>query len=139
MSRPFESMSLPMERTDTAPDGSEVRVLLQLDRGGLAQFQLAPGQVSRPVAHHSVEEIWYCIEGSGRMWRGQEGREEVVDVELGVCLTIPVGTSFQFRASAEGHLSFIAVTMPPWPGPDEAHEVNGHWVPTGRPEGGGDH
>ena len=140
MTRPFATMMLPAERTDVAPDGSDVRVLLHLDGGGLAHFQLAAGQVSHPVAHRTVEEIWYGIEGRGRVWRRQEDREEVVDVEPGVCLTIPVGTSFQFRATDAGPLSIIGVTMPPWPGPGEAFDVDldGRWAPSERPARTGD-
>ena len=37
-----------------APDGSDVRILLQLSRGGMAHFELGAGQVSRAVAHHCL-------------------------------------------------------------------------------------
>ena len=33
-----------------APDGSEVRILCQTERGSMAQFVLPPNTVSRPVA-----------------------------------------------------------------------------------------
>jgi len=29
----------------------------------MAHFKLGPGRVSRAVAHHSVEEIWYILRG----------------------------------------------------------------------------
>ena len=64
------------------------------------------------------------------MWRRQNGREEIVVVEPGVCLTIPLGTHFQFRALGDEPLAVIAVTMPPWPGEDEAHPVEGKWSAT---------
>ena len=54
----------------------------------------------------------------------------VVAVGPGVCATIPLGTRFQFRASAEAPLAFVAVTMPPWPGEDEAVVVAGRWPAT---------
>ena len=50
----------------------------------------------------------------------------MTSVKPGVALTIPLGTHFQFRAGAEG-LSFVAVTMPPWPGAEEAFSVEGRW------------
>lgn len=130
----FATTKVPAERTDVAPDGSDVRALLRLDAGGLAEFRLAPGQISRPVAHREVDEIWYCVEGRGQVWRRLGGHEQVVDVEPGVCLTIPRGTSFQFRASDAGPLRVIGVTMPPWPGSDEAYRVDGPWTPTADPE-----
>ena len=64
------------------------------------------------------------------MWRQQDGREEVVTLEPGVRLTIPLGTRFQFRATGPVPLAAVAVTLPPWPGPDEASEVAGKWEAT---------
>jgi mannose-6-phosphate isomerase-like protein (cupin superfamily) len=58
-------------------------------------------------------------------------REEVVPLEPGVCLTIPVGTAFQFRTSGPDALEAVAVTMPPWPGDDEAQPAQGRWVTEG--------
>ena len=75
----FETMRLPAEPTTIAPDGSDVRVLLQVGAGGMAQFELAPGRVSTAVRHRTVEEIWYIVGGRGEMWRGQGERSEVVD------------------------------------------------------------
>ena len=40
---------------------------------------------------------------------------------------IPVGTSFQFRATASSEVAVVGVTMPPWPGDDEAVAVPGAW------------
>jgi mannose-6-phosphate isomerase-like protein (cupin superfamily) len=59
------------------------------------------------------------------MWRQQDEREEIVEVTARVCLTIPLGTSFQFRATGDEPLAAVAVTMPPWPGAGEAYEVAG--------------
>lgn len=123
----FATQSLPVDPTVLAPDGSEVRVLLGLAGGGMAHFRLAPGQVARAVTHRTVEEIWFILEGSGEMWRRQDGCEEVVALQPGLCLTIPVGTHFQFRAGASQGVSAVAVTMPPWPGPEEAVFVAGPW------------
>jgi mannose-6-phosphate isomerase-like protein (cupin superfamily) len=125
-------MSLPAEPTVVAPDGSDVRVLLTGRHGGLAHFELGSGRISRAIRHRTVEEIWYVIGGRGRMWRRSvAGDETTVDLEPGVCLTIPVGTHFQFRTDGDDPLQAIGVTMPPWPGPDEAASVEGcpAWEP----------
>src|SRR5262249_57990656 len=106
----------PVARDAVAPDGSDVRVLLRLKDGGMAHFELPPGQTSTAVTHHTVEEIWLFLSGRGEMWRRQGGREEIVPVEPGVCLTIPLGTHFQFRAVGAHPLRAVGVTMPPWPG-----------------------
>jgi mannose-6-phosphate isomerase-like protein (cupin superfamily) len=96
----------------------------------MAHFELVEGGISRPVAHHSVDEIWYFLEGLGVMWRKLDGREETVRVETGVCITIPCGTHFQFRSIGPGPLKAVAITMPPWPGDGEAYAVQGLWKPT---------
>ena len=126
----FDTRRLPAARDAVAPDGSDVRILLALPGGSMAHFQLAPGATSRAVAHRTVEEIWFFLAGRGEMWRKQDAREEVVIVEAGVCLTIPLGTHFQFKSHGAEPLTAVAVTMPPWPGEGEAYTVAGPWSPT---------
>lgn len=128
--RQFETKRLPADRDVVAPDGSDVRILLGLDGGGMAHFELAAGEISTPVTHRTVEEIWFFLSGQGEMWRQMGEHEEVVALSPGVCLTIPLGTEFQFRASPDESLAAVAVTMPPWPGDDEARIVPGKWEPT---------
>jgi len=132
-----ETKRLPVARDAIAPDGSDVRILLALRGGGFAHFELAPGQTSTAVAHHTVEEIWFFVSGRGEMWRKASDRAEgdVVPVDAGVCITVPVGTHFQFRSFGYAPLAAVAVTMPPWPGDGEAYEVSGTWVPTVGPAG----
>ena len=127
----FAAMRRQSERSAIAPDGSDVRVLLGLAGGGMAEFELAPGQVSTAVTHRTVEEIWYVLRGRGEMWRRQSASEEMTPLEPGVCLTIPLGTHFQFRALGEEPLAVLGITMPPWPGAGEATIVTGPWTPTG--------
>jgi mannose-6-phosphate isomerase-like protein (cupin superfamily) len=107
-----------------------VRILLGLAGGGMAHFELPPGQIAQAVVHRTVGEIWYVTGGRGEMWRRQGDREEVVALAPGVCLTIPLGTGFQFRSLGSEALSAVAITMPPWPGPDEAIPVEGPWKAT---------
>lgn len=126
----FATSRLPAKPDVIAPDGSDVRILLGLDAGGMAHFELAAGETSTAVAHRTVAEIWFFLTGHGEMWRKSEDREEIVAVEPNVCLTIPLGTRFQFRALGDEPLTAVAVTMPPWPGEDEAYVVDGKWEPT---------
>ena len=114
-----------------APDGSEIRLLLSSRRGGLAHCTLPPGAISSPVRHQTVEEIWYFVEGYGEVWRGRGGEDDVVPVHAGVSLFIPPGTAFQFRNTGDGPLRFLIVTMPEWPGPEEAQPADGHWPASG--------
>ena len=126
----FETLHIPAERTVVAPDGSDVRVLLGLPSGGMAHFELAAGRTASAVTHRTVEEIWFVVAGRGEMWRKDGEHEEIVAMEPGLCLTIPLGTHFQFRASSDQSLSAVAVTMPPWPGEGEAIHVAGPWQST---------
>jgi len=113
-----------------APDGSEVRVLCQLSRGGLAIFSLPPDAVSKAVAHRTVDEAWYIVSGKGRMWRTLFDQDEIAELGPGVSLTIPTGTHFQFRCDGGEALTVIGATMPPWPGEGEAYSVEGVWEAT---------
>ena len=130
MSAGFDTRHIAEAPDAIAPDGSEVRLLGALARGSMAAFRLAPGCVSKAVAHRTVEEIWYFIAGQGRMWRRLGEAEEVTEVGPGVSVTIPTGVHFQFRCDGSEPLEAVAVTMPPWPGADEAYPVAGKWEPT---------
>jgi mannose-6-phosphate isomerase-like protein (cupin superfamily) len=113
---------------DTAPHGFQKRILLQLASGGMAHFELPPGKTSRAVCHRTVDEIWYFLQGEGEMWRKLDEQEEIVRVEAQVCVTIPAGTYFQFRATGKEALVAVEVTMPPWPGDKEVYYVSGAWL-----------
>jgi mannose-6-phosphate isomerase-like protein (cupin superfamily) len=114
----------------TAPDGTAVRLLLALGGGSLAHFELPAGAVSHAVTHRTVEELWYVVGGRGALWRRAGTEDSVEPLAPGVAVSIPLGTAFQFRADPAGPLAFVAVTMPPWPGMDEAVAVEGPWTPT---------
>ena len=126
----FKTKRLPVSRDTVAPDGSDVRILLALEAGGVSHFELSAGHTSTAVTHRTVEEIWFVLSGSGEMWRKQAQHEEIIALERGVCLTIPRGTHFQFRAFGSEPLAALGVTMPPWPGEGEALRVRGKWEPT---------
>jgi mannose-6-phosphate isomerase-like protein (cupin superfamily) len=127
----MEERTLPVEPDVSAPDGSEVRVLCGAVRGSMAHFRLGPHQVARAVVHRSVEEIWYVVSGRGEIWRRDPtGEQRRTALREGVSLTIPVGTAFQFRNQGADPLDVVGVTMPPWPGEDEALPADGPWTPT---------
>ena len=112
----------------TAPDGSEIRFLIDSSHGAarasVVEVTLPAGQVSRSVRHRTIEEVWYILDGAGRVWRcpPEAAPEQVppMDVSPGVALTIPTGWAFQFAAGPDAPLRFLCVTIPPWPGEDEA-------------------
>jgi len=123
----FATLAAAQAPVVSAPDGSRVQVLLSLQGGSMATFTLQPGQVSAAVTHRSVEELWYVVAGRGQMWRRDAAGEQIVALEPGLCLSVPLGTAFQFRCDGDVPLVAVAVTMPPWPGDDEAVAVDGAW------------
>jgi mannose-6-phosphate isomerase-like protein (cupin superfamily) len=130
MSEPFETKPLGAEADATAPDGTAVRLLPRLAGGSMAHFELPAGAVSHAVTHRTVEEIWYVLSGRGVLWRSSPQEERTESIEPGVAVTLPLGVAFQFRAEEPAPLAFLAITMPPWPGMDEAVAVEGPWRPT---------
>jgi mannose-6-phosphate isomerase-like protein (cupin superfamily) len=131
----FETGALKPERDYTAPDGSEIRLLLEMTGGGISHCTLPVGQTSSAKRHQGVEEIWYILEGQGEVWRRDANQEVIVQVHPGICLTIPTGTSFQFRNVGMDPLRILITTMPPWPGAEEAVATPGHWPEVGRSSG----
>ncbi len=127
----FESSRIADDYDLLAPDGSEIRLLHSTPGASVVHCRLPAVAVSLPVRHRTVSEIWYFLAGRGQVWRRQAKREEVLEVRAGISLTIPLGTSFQFRNTDNTALEFIIVTMPPWPGADEAILLDtGKWPPT---------
>ena len=126
----------PNRRADrpdaTAPDGSEIRLLIDerhaADRSSMVEVTLLAGQVSRPVYHRTVEEIWYILEGEGQVWRcpldADAASVPPQPVSHGDALVISTGWRFQFSAAPDAPLRFLCHTTPPWPGEDEAQPAD---------------
>lgn len=123
----LETRTLPETLDVIAPDGSEIRFLAKTARASSVHCTLPPGGVSLAVAHKTVEEVWFFLEGAGEVWRKAGEEEEVTRALPGVSLNIPLGTHFQFRNTGSQPLRFVIATMPPWPGEDEAYRVPGRW------------
>ena len=123
--KPTKSASNP---DTTAPDGSEIRFLIaqasEINGASMVEVSLGKGEVTRPVIHQTVEEIWYILEGAGQVWRCPPGQDpqtiEPCYVEPGNALSIPTHWSFQFSSTGEVSLKFLCITIPPWPGDSEA-------------------
>ena len=126
----FETRRISATPDAIAPDGSEVRLLCGLSRGGMATFTLPPGAVSKAVAHRTIEEVWYFVRGRGRLWRKSGDAEEITEIGAGLSISLPTGVHFQFRCDGAEPLEAVAATMPPWPGEGEAYVVEGKWPPT---------
>jgi mannose-6-phosphate isomerase-like protein (cupin superfamily) len=121
-----------------APDGSEIYYLVPpsptsaareddgvsaVRRASVVEVRLRAGRVTSAVRHRTVEEIWYFLAGTGRVWRmSPDGTVRVTPVAPGAVITIPTGWAFQFEAERDD-LRFICWTSPPWPGDGEAEAL----------------
>lgn len=126
----FSTSTLSPAPDEVAPDGANVRRLHRLPGGSMAHFELPAGAISTAIRHATVDEIWYFLSGRGEMWRRRGKGESRVDVGAGVSVTVPAGTAFQVRAGGDAPVTAVAVTIPPWPGLEEAAQVEGPWQPT---------
>ncbi|MFI7494386.1 cupin domain-containing protein [Kocuria sp. M4R2S49] len=107
--------------THTAPDGSTIWELGSEDAGGLAICELPQGRTSSPVQHREVEEIWYVLQGHGELSRRKHGSElRIVALRPSTSVYVAPRETFQFRSTGTGSLVILILTMPAWPGPDEA-------------------
>lgn len=94
-------------------DGSEIRELLAhrnscIRKQTLAEARLRPGAGTTPHHHVKTEEIYYIVEGQGRMRLGDELR----DVGPGDAVAIPPGAVHQITNIGPGVLKFLCSCAP---------------------------
>lgn len=128
---PASLANISKEPDVIAPDGSEIRLLKSpLPESSMVHALLHPGTTTYAVHHLTVEEAWFCIRGEGELWRKDAKGESVIKLVTGVSCDIPLGTTFQFRATGEKPLEIAITTTPPWPGDHEALRTEGKWKPS---------
>jgi len=97
----------------TTKDGSEIRELLAhrnscIRNQSLAEARLPPGASTTPHHHPRTEEIYYVLEGQGRVQLGEEAR----DVGPGDAIAIPPGTPHQITNTGRAVLKFLCCCAP---------------------------
>lgn len=123
--------NLPEHPDVIAPDGSEIRLLkLANEVSSMVHALLHPGTTTHAVHHLTVEESWICVAGEGELWRSNDAGESVLSLTECTTCEIPLGTTFQFRATGNKPLEIVITTTPPWPGDHEAVRVHGKWAPS---------
>lgn len=126
----MKTVMLPMQPNAKSPAGADIRYLVSGTTGNMIHSTVPPHQINRATVHATVSEFWYVLEGHGEIWRSK-GLDSCVAVLIpGTAIDIPVGTAFQYRNVADSNLTFICISMPPWPGDAEATFVDGIWQPT---------
>lgn len=94
-------------------DGSEIRELLahrnsRIQNQSLAEARLQPGQSTTPHFHRRTEEIYYLLEGQGRITIDGEAR----DVRVGDAIAIPPGAVHAIVNTSDGVLKFLCTCAP---------------------------
>jgi mannose-6-phosphate isomerase-like protein (cupin superfamily) len=97
----------------TTKDGSEIRELLAyrnsvIAKQSLAEARLLPGASTMAHFHRVTEEIYYVLEGAGRMRIGDDQRE----VAVGDAIAIPPGQVHQITNTGSGVLKFLCCCAP---------------------------
>ncbi len=110
-----------------APDSSRIFLMPDMNGGSICICELPVGATSNPACHKTVEEIWYFLAGDGQLWRKLKEEETITPFTKDTAVTILPGCYFQFKNTGKETLRFLIVTMPPWPGEDEAFAVKGYW------------
>ncbi|MFP7672869.1 cupin domain-containing protein [Marivita sp. S0852] len=126
----MKETSLPPAADATSPAGADIRFIMDGPTGNMIHSTVPPGQINKATRHATVSEFWYVLEGEGEIWRREGDAERVTRLVPGRSIDIPVGTAFQYRNIGNMPLTFICITMPPWPGDHEASHLDGAWEPT---------
>jgi mannose-6-phosphate isomerase-like protein (cupin superfamily) len=97
----------------TTKDGSEIRELLAprnscIRQQSLAEARLLPGARTTPHYHPQTEEIYYLLEGAGRMQIDGESR----DVKPGDAIAIPPGAVHTVQNTGSSTLKFLCCCAP---------------------------
>jgi mannose-6-phosphate isomerase-like protein (cupin superfamily) len=100
--------SLDAARAFTTADGSTIRELWHTDAQSLAEASLGVGQATTRHYHAASEEIYFVLEGRGRM----ELDGDVREVEPGDAVLIRPGAWHQI--TAEEPLRFLCCCAPPY-------------------------
>jgi mannose-6-phosphate isomerase-like protein (cupin superfamily) len=97
----------------TTKDGSEIRELLAhrnscIRNQSLAEARVAPGQRTAPHYHPKSGEIYYILEGAGRVTIDGDSR----DVYPGDAIAIPPGAIHTITNTTSSTLRFLCCCAP---------------------------
>lgn len=113
--RPMEIVNRDASPPFTTKDGSQIRSLLDRTNSGaarqsLAEATLPPGGATEAHRHPDTEEIYYILQGRGRMRVGEAERE----VGPGDGILIPPGSLHRIQNAGPEPLVFLCCCAPPY-------------------------
>ena len=112
-SGPMDIVNLSDAQAFITKDGSEIRELLAhrnscIRQQSLAEARLAPGITTAAHHHPRTEEIYFILEGTGRMHLGEAFRE----IGPGDAVAIPPGTMHWIANTGNETLRFLCCCAP---------------------------
>jgi mannose-6-phosphate isomerase-like protein (cupin superfamily) len=96
-------------------DGSLIREIFHPTNSGvcrqsLAEARLLPGEETEKHFHRNSEEIYYVLQGKGRVRIGQE----LTEISAGEGLLLPPGTAHSIKNIGNEELIFLCMSSPPY-------------------------
>ena len=109
-----------------ALDGTDICELLHPDREdedlfmgySLAHARLGPGEASKPHRLRTSSEVYFILEGRGRM--NVDG--DSCEVGPGTVIYVPPGSRQNIESTGPRPLIFLCLVYPPWREEDETVE-----------------
>ena len=94
-------------------DGSQIRELMHPNTHGnqsqsLAEATVNPGESTLLHLHTESEELYYIVQGKGKMQLG----DEILEVNLGDTVCIPPGTQHCIKNSGHEDLKILCCCSP---------------------------
>ena len=128
----MKTIVLPEKPDAKSPAGADIRYLMEGETGNMIHSTVPAFQINRATVHATVSEFWFVLEGRGEIWRDDGMQHAITELIPGTAIDIPVGTAFQYRNVSDQDLKFICISMPRWPGDNEATYIDGIWEPSVR-------
>lgn len=82
----------------------------------LAHAELAPGSCSLPHRLVGSDELYYFLNGEGRL----HVDDEAFEVKPGTLVLVPANAKQHLENTSQGQLTFLCIVSPPW---SEGEEV----------------
>jgi mannose-6-phosphate isomerase-like protein (cupin superfamily) len=111
----MEVRSLDAAEPFTTADGSTIRSLLDRSNApvanqSLAEATIAAGEATRRHYHRASEELYFLLDGEGRMEIDGASRT----VRAGDAILIPAGSRHQITADAGAAIRMLVCCAPPY-------------------------
>ena len=111
----MEIRSREMATPYQTKDGSLIRSIMDLSNSpvrnlSLAEATVGPGSKTYPHLHTQSEEVYYLLQGKGRMYIGEKSKE----VKQHDAILIPPGTKHYIVNTGREDLVFLCLCSPPY-------------------------